>query len=329
MKFGKRIAAALMFVALTLAGCGSEAGSAGFAPTAADKKAVMKAGGEAVQYQEYRYFYLNNKRDRFGEDAVLTAEDVAVLKELTEANVLRRHALTAMAKEYGAKLTVEQADRAEATVESYRASCGDDEAYREALDAQYLTDALFRDLTLEGELAEAVYLKMADKGLIDESEEARDRAFASDEILCLKEIYIAVGSRELDDFARQRAEEVYAKLKRGGSFTELMKEYSSYSQTELPPETGYYTMKNDALDAVWDAAVQLKTGEYSPVVESPYGYHIVLRCEKDPAYMSSHAAEIFYNYTHAKFYDFYNAKIASLKYEYTSYGKKLDFALID
>ena len=324
MKLKSLAAAALAALTLMTAACSGTAG-AGLTSSAEDRKVVLTVGGEKVERQEYRYFYLNNKRDLYGADAALDAAKVAELKSLTEANISERHALLLLAEKYRAKLTEEMADPAEATVADFRASMGDDETYLIALEEQYLTHELFDALTQESYLAYPVLEKMIDKGEIAVDDAAREAAFASDEILCLKEIFIQYNTAETKEIARERAEDVLGLLAKGGDFEALMAEYSDYNASDLPPEHGYYTMKYDALDVVWDTAVTLAPGEYSVVVESAYGFHIIKRCEKDAAYMAANADAIFENYTYSKFYEIFEPFAASLEIKYTGYGESIDF----
>lgn len=297
-------------------------------PTAEDKKIVMRVGGEDVEYQEFRYFFLNNKRDSFGANAVLSDEELNEVISLTEENSCQRHALVKMADKYGAKLTGDAKKAADEYVKESIAGFGSDEAYLIALDEQYLTDYLFREMTKEAGLPYLVLDKMKESGAIIEDGEDFDSVLAGDEIICIKEIYLTYTSEETKEIVRKRAEEALGKLMAGAAFEDMMREYSDYNEAELPPEHGYYTMKFDALDAVYDAAVGLAVGEHSYVVESEYGFHIIKRCEKDPEYMETIRDEIYENYTYAKFSEEFESIVDSMDVVYTEYGAGLDFAAI-
>ncbi len=316
-------AGALAFSIIFSTSCGGS--GVDLSPTAQDKKIVMTVGGEKVEYQEYRYFYLNNKRDIFGADATLNADDVARLKALCEDNVKNKHGLVIMAEKYGAKLSKENTESAKQYVESYRASCGDDETYLIALREQYLTDDLFREMTLESMLAYSILDKMKEKGELATDEASIDAALQSDDVVCVKEVFVQYTSDETRSIAQKRAEEALKKLSEGAVFEDIMREYSDYNEVDLPPEHGYYTMKYDALDEIWETVSKLAVGEYSVVVESPYGFHIVKRCEKNEAYMKTHRDEIFESYSYSKFYEKFYPLIDSIEVEYTSYGKGMDF----
>ena len=65
-------------------------------------------------------------------------------------------------------------------------------------------------------------------------------------------------------------------------FDQLMKEHSEDSGLAYNPE-GYTTRRGEMVAPFEEAALALRDGEISGVVESEFGYHIILRLPLDPA----------------------------------------------
>ncbi len=322
MKYRLTIAVLLAFCILTVS-C-KDVAVIDFTPTAEDAMTVMTVEGREVEYQEFRYYYLNNKRDSLGIESTPTDEESLMLLKLTEENIKNRHGLCLFAEKYGVSVTNSDVSEANEYVDNFKEeNFESDEEYLLALEARYLTDYLFRSLQSESNLAYSVLEKMKETGDIITAEEDIDEAFESDEIICIKEIYVAYNSEQTKNAANLRAEEALSKLMNGEEFEALMDEYSDYNTNQMPPEHGYYTMKYDALDVIWDTAISLAEGEYSYVIESDYGYHIVKRCPKDYEYMDTVRDSIYERYTYAKFNEAIYTFIDTLEPQYTDFGKSI------
>lgn len=309
-----------IFVVLTIASCGERNP---LKSSSEDKKTVMNIDSEQVKYEEYRYFWLNNKRDLYGEDAELTADEMEKINSLTENNVVDRHALRLLAAKYGVELTDEDKMRTDAYVDSFITDCGGDEEYKEQLLARYINEPFFKELTADTTIAFALLEEMGEKGVIAVSEQDYQNALSTDEILCIKEIYINYPDPSLRDWALDYAQSILEKLNAGESFEELMAQYSSYNTADLPPEHGYYTMQYDALDEIWNAASELEEGEYSDIVETDFGFHIVMRAKKDFDYMDSISDELYEIFRQSRFYRVFYEFRDGMEAEYTKFGNEL------
>jgi parvulin-like peptidyl-prolyl isomerase len=75
------------------------------------------------------------------------------------------------------------------------------------------------------------------------------------------------------ELVKVEIEDIYKKLKEGGNFDELAKQYSQGPNTEKGGDMGYIE-KGQMLEVLDDAIFKLKPGEFSEPVKSEIGYHI-------------------------------------------------------
>jgi foldase protein PrsA len=85
------------------------------------------------------------------------------------------------------------------------------------------------------------------------------------------------------------AAQIEAKLKAGGDFAALAKQYSTDpSSKDKGGELGFFS-KGQMVPAFQAAAFSQPIGAVGPVVKSPFGYHIIVVEEKKPAQIASMA----------------------------------------
>lgn len=83
--------------------------------------------------------------------------------------------------------------------------------------------------------------------------------------------------------SKDTAEEVYAKLKDGGDFAEMAKEYSLSPDGKRGGDLGFFSSRNYP-EIFSTVCQQLKIGELSDVVQTDYGFQIFELLDKRPAY---------------------------------------------
>ncbi len=78
------------------------------------------------------------------------------------------------------------------------------------------------------------------------------------------------------------AQDVLAQLKKGASFEDLAKKYSTDASAAKGGDLGWFA-KGSMVPDFENAAFALKEGELSNIVKTPYGYHIIKVTGKRPA----------------------------------------------
>ena len=81
--------------------------------------------------------------------------------------------------------------------------------------------------------------------------------------------------------ARKKITEVQQKLKDGGDFAALAKEYSQGPSSAKGGDLGYFR-RGQMVGPFEDAAFSMKTNEVSDLVETRFGYHIIKVYDKKP-----------------------------------------------
>ena len=87
---------------------------------------------------------------------------------------------------------------------------------------------------------------------------------------------------EMKAEARERIEEILAKIKLGQDFAELAQQYSEGPSRIKGGDLGYFDRKM-MVKPFADAAFSLQTGQISEIVETRYGFHIIQTVDRTPA----------------------------------------------
>lgn len=154
-----------------------------------------------------------------------------------------------------------------------------------ALDAKYDTLTSFKQEFAQYRDQQVKPMLVTDADMMEEAHRIYDRTLEGigpEGLIKTSHILLRLNQQATDaerQKARQRIDSIYNVLKQGADFAELAKKVSQDPGSarqggELP-----FVSRGQLIKEFEDAAFALKDGEMSPVVESPYGYHIILMKE--------------------------------------------------
>lgn len=245
-------------IALVMAGC-SQGGKQGAALTV-----LATVNGEPVTLEQLnnRMKFLNlgftnvSTHNAATEDASLEA-----LSQLIEETLYMQEA-----KKKGIAVSgKEVAERLATLREDYP-----DGSFERTLQSGHLTEDDFKEdvtrkLTIEKLLAAEVYsnVKVADSELKKYFKDHRDEFNRP----------LQVRARQIVVEDETNATGILEKIRHGADFATIAKEQSLSPDGEAGGDLGYFS-KGDMPPEFEDIVFKLKPGQISPVVKSPYGYHI-------------------------------------------------------
>lgn len=193
------------------------------------------------------------------------------------------------------KITVPEAE-IDASIAEMRSGYPSEEAFNKALELRKITPATLRSDTREGIQIDTVIMNelSAKAGVtpeeVTEFYEKNPAAFRQGERVRASHILIRIpenADSTARDLARGRATEVLKEMKAGADFAALAKQYSE-DPGSAPGggDLGYFE-RGQMVGPFEEAAFSLAPTQTSDLVESTFGYHIILVADKrEPRTMS-------------------------------------------
>lgn len=218
----------------------------------------------------------------------------AYVLSMAVTNCLQIAVLNSKAEEMNVSLSAEQQADLDSTMEQYYNYFGGKEGFREFLASAFLTEEYFRKqnttMLVYNNLFEAHFGK---DGCELPDEDAllylSDAGYMHAKHILFKTI--DNNRQPLDEATiaekKAQAEDVLAQLQAcptdqfSAKFDELMKEHSEDEGLVSNPD-GYYFRSGEMVASFEEATKALAENEMSGIVESPYGYHIILRTPMSP-----------------------------------------------
>ncbi|MBR5446706.1 MAG: peptidylprolyl isomerase [Clostridia bacterium] len=302
------LAAGLISLSLLFTGCSNE----NLASTKEELTPVMVIGGYEVPYELYRYVAMNYRSeyesglDEAEAAALWLGDEGKARLEALEAetvNTLKNLYVTiSLAAEYN--LTPDStlinetvSTRMDEIYESYENDMG---AYLESLEPFYMNDSVYRFLTQDTVLTEELFYAMLNNGDILSEEEALRDMINSDAFIRVKQILIGADNGNTAEENRAKAEKILAELKQGADFDTLIHQYGE-DLYMFNNDDGYYIIRGNRYEAFEEAAFSLQIGQFSDVVETPAGFSILMRYEKEQSYLDAHFDDLCQEYFDAAY----------------------------
>lgn len=275
---------------------------------------LLTVNGEEITAQEYLYWlgnmtaYYNNLYAAYTGQGITLTDEIEKgttwderLKEIAYQNVLLLTLTPKIAQDRGVALSRDQllelVDQRQANVDR-----SGREVYAYQLQAMNINDRQAFEMDHMSALFNAIQETYVSQILADLDKDRVDGYIKEQDILGAKHILLLtkdmVTGQPYDDakIAEQKAkaEDILAQLKGGADFDTLMKENSEDTGLESYPE-GYTFTAGEMVPEFENAARMLDIGKFSDIVESDYGFHIILRTDPDSEELRQEMAETEFN----------------------------------
>lgn len=257
---------------------------------------VLNFGDNAVDYEEYRYFYLNTKLSMDNGDAAYwpnNPDKEAQLKDDVLYSVSQVYAIEAAAAENGVTLSDEAKAETESLVQSYLDAYGEEE-FNKMLEQSYFTLDLFKRISNVIALESELYEYVVENDKLGKEAEVKEK-LNSDEYIRVMHILYAdeeTAKGVLEEAKNATDEEFY-------ELAQKAEDPGMIGNTE-----GYCFTYGMMVEPFEKAGFELEVGETSDLVKSDYGYHIIRRLEKSEEYINENYEALAGTMLQAEFYEY-------------------------
>lgn len=254
---------------------------------------AVTIGENDVTYDIYRCMYLNYRDELKKSYTTDGVTDTAALDAEIRTKVLSdlryMYAIISLAGEHGLSVTSKDVlSVAETYIAEMKEYCKESEINFDAtLEKGYMTEKAFEFFQRVMALRDVLYTTLLQNGVIESSDEKVLEILRGNDFIRVKSVFIENDAGEDVESNRLLAAEVIEKYNGGEEFNSLIGKYS-----EEVPGGEAYIMRGERSLAFESAAFALSDGEISGIVEVVGGFYIILRLEKDEAYIVEHFTDL-------------------------------------
>lgn len=322
----KKMAAALACLAMAvftlfgLTGC-----SGGVGAYDINTKTVMTIGGKAVSYDLYKHFFYQGMTQLGGDDVDWSSpENQNKLKSEVEQVLRRMYALKLLCDKYDIKLSKDDKKQLDAVIGEYIAEEDGEAGYRLWLSENRISGNVFRDQLAQMYFYDVYLRDLLFTGIdnLIKMDDATVRKDIDENFYRYTQIFVAFDGDDKHDENRKEIDKALAELKRGADFAEVAGKYSDWM---VNVNVGAYCAKGQKILEIEETALALENGEYSEVVESSEGYHIIMRLPMEESYINDYFDDLAYVSANRRYNELLDNMAPELEVVYNKYYDTLTF----
>lgn len=263
-----------------------------FLPAMADEKKPSEenaamVNGVPISMEQYNK-ELNIQLDRVARQGQKLSDDqIATLKNNILESLIEREVLYQQSQKIGIQVTDPMVDE---QLTAIKKRFPNEDEYRNALTKMNLSEDEVKAQIKRGlAIRELINQQITSKVVVTDEEskayyDGNPQLFKEPEQIKASHILIKVDAKADEATkveARKKIEDIQQKLKDGGDFAELAKEYSEGPSGPKGGDLGYFR-RGQMVKPFEDAALALKPNEVSDIVETRFGYHLIKVYENKP-----------------------------------------------
>ena len=249
----------------------------------------LSVNGEPVSYETFRYYYalVKFKYDNGSVSYWDTHDYSQDISSETMKYLLHDLATEKYAESIGVRLSDYEISQVKDSIESMTYYYGGKYEFNKMLDDNYLTPELYEKLNEIDALYDKLleYLTGEESGYKISDDKTLVRRYLDNYAARADHILILNDPGDNAEENEKLIKEIYQRLQNGEDFAELKAQYSEDNET-ANNDVGYYFTEGDIGKEFEEAALSLEIGQMSGIIETHYGWHIIIRLPFDEEYIA-------------------------------------------